>query len=142
MCYARKVRHFKSPLRLAVILFVTSFVCGPICAQSFRGPLESSNKILNYPTCLSCPAPSSTHSERLHRVEGFVILEAVITERGTAEHIEIVRGLDTGLADRALAAVRRWRFKPATGKDGKPMAARVPIMVGFGLKKGHGIGTG
>jgi TonB family protein len=137
-----RMRHFESPLRLAVIVFVTSFVSGQICAQSFRGPAENSDKILIYPTCVSCPAPSSTHSERLHHVEGVVILEAVITERGTAEHIEIVKGLDTGLADGALATVRHWRFKPAIGKDGKPMAARIPIMVAFGLKKGHGIGTG
>jgi TonB family protein len=136
------MRHFKSPLRLVVIVFVTCFVSGQICAQSFRGPAENSDKILSYPTCVSCPAPSSTHSERLRQVEGVVILEAVITERGTAEQIEIARDLDTGLADKALAAVRCWRFKPATGKDGKPMAARIPIMVAFGLKKGHGIGTG
>jgi hypothetical protein len=42
-----------------------------------------------------------------------------------------------------LAAVRRWRFRPAIGKDGKPIATRILIFISFGSpKKGGGIATG
>jgi TonB family protein len=79
----------------------------------------------------------------MHHLEVAVVLQATVTERGRAEQLEVVKGLESGLADRAVAAVRRWRFKPAIGKGGKPIAARVPIFVIFGLrKKGGGIATG
>jgi outer membrane biosynthesis protein TonB len=32
-----------------------------------------------------------------------------------------------------VEAVRTWQFKPAIGKDGKPIATRVPIEVTFRL---------
>jgi len=52
---------------------------------------------------------------------------ATITEKGEAVSIGVVDGLDGGLTGQAVEAVRTWQFKPAIGKDGKPIAARVPI---------------
>jgi TonB family protein len=114
-----------------------------IHAQSLREPTQDNGEVLSYPTCVRCPDPSQTRHERLNHVEGFVFLEATITERGRAEQIEVVKGLESVFAERALDAVRRWRFRPAIGNDGKPRAARTVILVTFGLrKKGRGIATG
>jgi TonB family protein len=137
------MRHFRLAHFALAILVVASFFSGIIHAQSFRGSAQDNGKILVNPTCLRCPNPSATRSERLHHFEGVVFLQATVTERGRAEQIEVVKGLDSGLANRASAAVRRWRFRPAIDKDGKPRAARILILVTFGLrKKGGGIATG
>lgn len=134
---------YRSPFRNVGILclFFASPFTRRIHAQSLRGPAED-NGILVYPTCLRCPDPSLTPKERLNQFEGVVVLRATVTEGGKAEQIEVVRGFDSDLANRALIAVRRWRFTPAIGKDGKPRAARVPIVVTFGLRKKGGIATG
>jgi len=134
------MRHFRPALFALAVLVVASFFSGIIHAQSFRGPAQDRGKVLDNPTCLRCPYPSLARSERLHHFEGVVFLQATVTERGRAEQIEVIKGPDSGLANRALAAVRRWRFRPATSKDGKPRAARILILVAFGLR--GGIATG
>ena len=143
VCYAPGMRHFRPPLFPLAVLVIASLCSGIIHAQSLRGPTQDNGKVLVYPTCVRCPEPSLTRSERLHHVEGVVILQATVSERGRAEQIDVVKGLESGLADRALATVRRWRFRPATGKDEKPTSARIFILITFGLrKKGGGIATG
>src|SRR5262252_2272038 len=114
------MRHFRPPLFALAVLVVASLCSGIIHAQSLQGSTQGNGKVLVYPTCVKCPEPSLTRSERLHHFEGVVILQATVTERGRAEQIEVVKGLESGLTDRALAAVHRWRFRAAIGKDGKP----------------------
>jgi TonB family protein len=114
-----------------------------IHAQSLQSPKPSDAKVAAYPTCVSCPDPPLTRSKRLQHAEGFVVLDATITKAGRAEQIEVTKGLETGLAVRALSALRRWRFRPAIGNDGKPTAVRTVVLVTFGLrKKVRGIATG
>ncbi len=38
-----------------------------------------------------------------------------------------------GLEEKAVEAVKQWRFKPALGPSGKPVAVVVPIEVTFRL---------
>jgi len=54
------------------------------------------------------------------RLEGLVVLKVVVDERGRVGDIEVVRGLGHGLDEAAVAAVRRWRFRPAT-RNGRPI---------------------
>jgi TonB family protein len=137
------MRRYRLPVFAVSVLVVTISITGAIRAQTIEGLTQGNAKVLRYPACLRCPEPSLTRMARTHHVEGVVFLRAMLTERGTAEQIEVVKGLDYGLTDRALAAVRRWRFKPPIGMDGKPVAMRITILVTFGLhKKEGGIGTG
>jgi protein TonB len=53
-------------------------------------------------------------------LEGLVVLKVVIDERGRVGEIEVLRGVGHGLDEAAVAAVRQWRFRPAT-RDGKPI---------------------
>jgi outer membrane biosynthesis protein TonB len=43
---------------------------------------------------------------------------------------EIVRGVNEGLNTQAVAAIARWKFKPAT-KKGEPIAVLVNVEVNF-----------
>ena len=47
-------------------------------------------------------------------------------------HIFVLSGLVEGLDEKALEAVKTWRFKPAT-KDGKPVATQLVVGVDFHL---------
>jgi TonB family protein len=85
------------------------------------------------PSCENCPEPPFTEEARARKIEGIVLLVVTITEQGVAQQISVVRGLGGGLTDSAVQTVRGWRFKPAVGPDGKPLAARITIEVNFVL---------
>ncbi|HSZ20424.1 MAG TPA: energy transducer TonB [Candidatus Acidoferrum sp.] len=99
----------------------------------FRGK-PSRTPVVTYPTCDKCPDPSYTPEARADRLHGRVLLLVTVTEQGMADQIGILDGLRDGLTEHALEAVRRWQFKPAIGKDGKPFATRMPIEVNFRLQ--------
>jgi TonB family protein len=88
------------------------------------------------PTCIYCPIPNYTDKARAAKLNGTVVVQAVVTADGHAENISIVKGheLGLGLDDSAIRAVSEWRFKPATGPDGKPVAVVVPVEVTFRIK--------
>ena len=67
-------------------------------------------------------------------LEGLVVLEAIVDERGRVGHdIKVVRRLGHGCDEAAVAAVRQWRFRPAT-RDGKPIKVRRIFPILFRLQ--------
>jgi TonB family protein len=69
------------------------------------------------------------------KIQGTVMLEAVVLEDGTVGDVEVVRSLDTvyGLDDESVKAVKQWQFEPGK-KDGKPVAVRCEVEMSFTLK--------
>ena len=57
----------------------------------------------------------------------------MITADGRATDIHVAKGLGLGLDEKAVEAVRTWRFRPALGPDGKPASVRQTIEVTFHL---------
>jgi TonB family protein len=99
----------------------------------FRGK-QLHPPLVEYPQCDRCPNPSYTPEARADRIQGRVLMLATVSEQGIADHLGLIDGLEDGLTDQALEAVRGWHFKPAIGKDGKPFATRMPIEVTFRLQ--------
>jgi TonB family protein len=90
---------------------------------------------VSYPHCVYCPDPKYTTEARDAHLEGTVHLQAIIGKDGTATDIKVVKGLGLGLDKQAVNAVQRWRFKPALGPNGDPVATIVPIEINFRLLK-------
>jgi protein TonB len=67
------------------------------------------------------------------KYQGVVLLRIVVTVDGRATNIQVVKGLGMGLDDKAIEAVRGWRFRPATGPDGRASAVTTLIEVTFRL---------
>lgn len=65
--------------------------------------------------------PEYSEQARKARVQGTVILEGIIDEKGLTHALKVRDGLGFGLDEQAIDAVRQWRFRPAT-KDGRPLA--------------------
>ncbi len=85
------------------------------------------------PSCVHCPPPNYTDEARAAKLQGSVVLQVTITPDGHAVNISVVKGPGGGLEMKAIEAVRKWIFKPATGPDGNPAAVIVPIEVTFRL---------
>jgi periplasmic protein TonB len=65
------------------------------------------------------------------RVQGSVILEAVINERGAVERIKVLRSIPL-LDGAAIAAVQAWRYTPTT-LNGVPVSVLMTITINFTL---------
>jgi TonB family protein len=88
---------------------------------------------VGYPSCVYCPDPKYSEEARKAKYQGTVVLQAVITPDGRATEIQVVKGPGLGLEEKAVEAVKQWRFKPAMGPGGKAVPVVVPIEVTFRL---------
>lgn len=66
-------------------------------------------------------------------VGGVVVIEAAVSETGTVEQVGVIKSVAPGLDMAAAAAVREWKFKPAT-RDGKPVPVLFNLTINFKLK--------
>lgn len=80
--------------------------------------------------------PQYTPEAMQARIEGTVMLSAVVRTDGEPEDIEITQSLDTehGLDKQAADALSQWRFEPGS-KDGKPVPVRVDVEMRFSLRR-------
>jgi len=85
------------------------------------------------PTCAYCPRPEYSDEARKVRFQGLVELNVVVLADGRAGKIELLSGPGLGLDEKAIEAVRNWRFNPAIGPNGKAVAVTIPIEVQFQL---------
>jgi protein TonB len=88
---------------------------------------------VGYPACLYCPEPQYSEDARKAKFQGIVVLQVIIQPDGHATNIQVVKGAGLGLDEKAIEAVRTWRFKPAIGPNGTPVATITPIEVNFRL---------
>jgi TonB family protein len=85
------------------------------------------------PTIIFRVEPDYTPEARDAKTRGTVGIQAVIHEDGTLEVTKVVKELENGLTDKAIEALKLWKFKPGM-KDGKPVAVSLTIEVNFNLK--------
>ncbi len=70
---------------------------------------------------------------RRNKVQGTVLLEVVIDEKGVATEQTFISPLGYGLDEKARDAVAAWRFEPAR-KDGRPVPVIATVQVNFRLE--------
>ena len=85
------------------------------------------------PTVVREVRPIYTDEARRQRIEGDVILEIVVRSDGSVGTIKVRRSRGGGLDQRAIDAVRQWRFNPAR-RHGAPVDVAVEVAVEFKLR--------
>ncbi|HVB33879.1 MAG TPA: energy transducer TonB [Patescibacteria group bacterium] len=85
------------------------------------------------PVCLYCPNPTFSDQAVKVKYQGTVLLRFVVTASGTTRDVQVIRSLGLGLDQKAIAAVRAWRFKPALGPNGKPATVIMMAEISFRL---------
>jgi TonB family protein len=60
------------------------------------------------------------------------VLWLIVGPDGTPRDIKVARALGMGLDQKAIEAVRNWKFEPAL-KDGKPVAVQINVEVIGGI---------
>jgi periplasmic protein TonB len=97
------------------------------------GPPSAGTESYGYPTCVYCPQAQYSDEAVKSKYQGTVFLVVTITADGKATDIKVAKGVGLGLDEKAIEAVRSWRFRPAAGPDGRPAAVRQTIEVTFHL---------
>ena len=77
--------------------------------------------------------PRYTEIARKARIQGIVIVEAVIDRQGNVTEARILKGLPMGLDAEALSAIKRWRFRPGT-MNGNPVPVYYNLTINFRLE--------
>jgi TonB family protein len=82
------------------------------------------------PRIIFSPDPEYSQEALDAHVNGIVALSIVVGSDGKPRDIKVTRSLGHGLDEKALEAVREWRFQPAS-RDGKPVAVLIMVEVQF-----------
>ena len=96
---------------------------GPPVAYSVGGGVSE-------PVLLLKVEPEYTETARRARLQGTVVLKVLVGPDGVAQTVTVERPLGMGLDEKAIEAVKKWRFRPGM-KDGKPVPVQATIEVNF-----------
>jgi len=84
------------------------------------------------PQVIFNPEPSFSDEARKAKAQGMVLLLLVVGKDGRPHDIRVGQSLGMGLDEKAIEAVNRWRFRPAT-LNGQPVATQIAVQVDFHL---------
>ena len=85
------------------------------------------------PTLVKEVRPTYTDAARRQSIEGDVVLEIVVRQDGSVGNVRVRRSLGAGLEQKAIDAVRQWRFSPAK-RRGSVVDVVVDVSVEFKLR--------
>jgi TonB family protein len=121
--------HVNTPnLTSATGSWILSFAeLEPLTVQSAA---SSASAGLSGPEPLRKVDPKYPPELRGKRVEGEVILYAVIREDGTVDSIQLVQGIDPTLDANAMQALAQWKFRPAE-RQGAPVEIEAVVRIPF-----------
>jgi TonB family protein len=106
--------------------------------SSHSAPIAKLDPGVSPPALLYKKEPEYSEAARKAKYQGTVLLDLEVTPMDETPRmaqptdIKISRSLGLGLDEKAIEAVKQWRFKPAF-KDGKPIAMRITTEVVFRL---------
>jgi len=97
------------------------------------GPVLQLTGDITPPEKIYYPTPRYTEEGRQARVQGVVILEAVVDTDGNVSRVKVLKGLPFGLSEEAVETARQWKFRPAK-KAGVPVAVFLNLTIRFSLQ--------
>ena len=87
---------------------------------------------MSAPRVLYAPDPEYSEEARRAKYQGTCVLSLIVGPDGLPRDIKIFRFLGMGLDEKAIEAVRTWKFEPAR-KDGRPVPVAINVEVSFRL---------
>jgi len=105
---------------------------GPHVGTGRPGPYPAGTHGRSIPVAIYHPEPEFSEEARKQKQQGRVMLLLVVGEDGRTSDISVRQSLGMGLDEKAIDAVKRWRFRPATF-DGQPVATQIEVEVDFHL---------
>jgi TonB family protein len=76
--------------------------------------------------------PEFSDEARRAKYQGVVLIALIVDKDGNPQSVHVARALGMGLDEKAMEAVRQFKFKPAL-REGKPVACYATVEVNFRL---------
>jgi TonB family protein len=105
---------------------------GPGAGAGPPGIFAAGKMGVTVPEVVFNPEPSFSDEARKAKAQGIVLLWLVVGKDGHTYDVRVGQSLGMGLDEKAIEAVNRWRFRPAT-LNGQPVATRIAVQVDFHL---------
>jgi TonB family protein len=105
---------------------------GPGFGPGPPGIFPAGKMSVTVPQVIFNPEPSFSDEARKAKAQGIVMLLLVVGKDGHTYDIRVGQSLGMGLDEKAIEAVNRWRFRPAT-LNGQPVATQIAVQVDFRL---------
>ncbi len=74
--------------------------------------------------------PEFSEEARKAKAVGIVVVNLRVEQNGLPSHVHVVQGIGMGLDEKAIEAVKQYKFKPAM-ENGKPVVVEMNIEVNF-----------
>src|SRR3984957_5510579 len=105
---------------------------GPGSGGGFGDGVYRAGNGVSQPTLISKVEPEYSEEARKAKHQGVVVLQIVVDTKGNAVNPKVMKSLGLGLDEKAIEAVKQWKFTPGF-KDGKPVAVAATVEVNFRL---------
>ena len=105
---------------------------GPGRGGGFGGNVFNVGAGVSAPKLLFSPDPEYSEEARRAKHQGICVLWLIVGPDGRPRDVQVARTLGLGLDQKAVEAVRQWKFEPAR-KDGQPVAVQINVEVNFKL---------
>jgi periplasmic protein TonB len=103
---------------------------GPGEGGGYGGGLYHVGGGVSAPQLVFAPDPEFSDEARRAKYQGVCVVALIVDAQGNPQRVQVVRHLGMGLDEKAVEAVRQYKFKPAT-LQGKPVPVEVNIEVNF-----------
>ena len=101
--------------------------------QTLNWPVSRVGGTVTEPVVASRVEPQYSDAARAARIQGTVVMQAVVHEDGSLSIVRIIQKLGFGLDENAQSALEQWRFRPAM-QAGQPVAVSLNVEVNFILR--------
>jgi TonB family protein len=106
---------------------------GPGYGGNAGGGLYQVGGRISLPVLIVQPEAEFSDEARRAKYQGLCLIGLIVDAQGNPQNVHVVRALGMGLDEKAMEAVRQYKFKPAM-KDGKtPVPVELTIEVNFRL---------
>jgi protein TonB len=103
---------------------------GPGEGGGYGGGLYHVGGGVSAPQLIFAPDPEFSDEARRAKYQGVCVVSLIVDAQGNPQRVQVVRHLGMGLDEKAVEAVKQYRFKAAT-LQGKPVPVEVNIEVNF-----------
>jgi protein TonB len=103
---------------------------GPGSGGNYGGGLKRIGGGVSRPELLFQVDPEFSEEARKAKFMGTVLVDLIVDTQGRPQNVHVVRGVGMGLDEKAVEAVRQYKFKPAM-ESGKPVPVEMNVEVNF-----------
>jgi protein TonB len=103
-------------------------------AELNPNPTGHAQADLSAPEAITKVDPAYPQDLIADKIEGTVVLRAIIRSDGSVGDVSVLEGFDPRLNENARRALQQWRFRPGT-KDGVPIDIEAVVRVPFKIKR-------